>query len=86
MALIPPWMPRAIPTLSWACYDFGSTVYSAVVISSYFPLYLTELTGVNWSLGVATSGSMLLASLVVPVLGALSDQTGRTKTYLVRPV
>lgn len=76
--------PRGVSVMSWACYDFGSTVYSAVVISSYFPLYLTELTGANWSLGVATSGSMLLASLVVPVLGALSDQTGRTKTYLVR--
>ena len=72
------------PLLSWALYDFANTIFSAIVLTVYFPLYLTELTGSNWSLGTATTISMVLAGLVVPFMGALSDQTGKTKTYLVR--
>lgn len=55
-----------------------------MVLTTYFPLYLTEITGTNWSLGAATTGSMVLAALAIPVLGALSDQTGKTKNYLIR--
>ena len=71
-------------TLSWAVYDFASTVYAAIVITAYFPLYLTELTGLNVHLGVATAVAMLLSAAVIPVLGAISDHTGRTKAYLIR--
>ncbi len=69
---------------SWAFYDFANTIFSAVVLTSYFPLYLTSLAGSNWLLGAATTGSMILAGLVVPFAGALSDRTGKTKKYLWR--
>src|SRR5689334_21929549 len=69
---------------SWALYDFANTIFSAVVLTSYFPLYLTSLAGSNWLLGAATTGSMILAGLVVPFAGALSDRTGKTKKYLWR--
>ncbi len=67
---------------AWALYDFANTIFSAVVLTSYFPLYLTERAGANWYLGAATTGSMILAGLVTPVLGALSDRTGRPRHYL----
>jgi MFS transporter, UMF1 family len=67
----------------WSLYDFANTIFSAVVLTAYFPLYLTELAGKNWFLGAATTGSMILAGLFTPFFGALSDQTGRTKQYLV---
>ncbi len=70
--------------LSWAFYDFANTVFSAIVLTYYFPLYLTSLTQQNVSLGLATTSAMLLAGLFVPWLGALSDRTGKTKVYLVR--
>lgn len=70
--------------ISWAFYDFANTIFSAIVLTAYFPLYLTEIAGANWYLGVATTGSMILAGLSVPFLGALSDHTGKTKTYLLR--
>jgi len=69
---------------SWASYDFANTIFSAVVLTAYFPLYLTELAGANWYLGVATTASMVLAGLAVPLFGVLSDQTGKTKKYLFR--
>ena len=72
------------PLISWELYDFANTIFSAVVLTAFFPLYFTKLAGSNWMLGAATTGTMILAGLVVPFLGALSDQTGKTKTYLIR--
>lgn len=78
------WLRVQKPAVSWAFYDFANTVFSAVVLTVYFPLYLTEITRANWTLGLATTGSMILAGLMTPFAGALSDQTGRTKQYLFR--
>ncbi len=76
---------KKIRILAWAFYDFANTIFSAVVLTSYFPLYLNERAqGKLWYLGLATTGSMLLAGAAVPLLGALSDRTGKTKTYLIR--
>ncbi len=73
-----------LPLLSWAFYDFANTIFSAIVLTVYFPLYLTDLAhGTHWYLGAATTASMILAGMVVPFLGALSDQTGRTKAFLI---
>ena len=74
---------RRLFLYSWALYDFANTVFSAIVLTFYFPLYLTHLTQKNVSLGLATTLAMILAGLAVPWLGALSDRTGRTKSYLV---
>lgn len=74
---------KRLSLYSWASYDFANTIYSAVVLTFYFPLYLTHLTGRNVSLGFSTTSAMVLAGLVVPWLGALSDRTGRTKAYLI---
>ncbi len=72
------------PVAAWALYDFANTIFSAAVMTAYFPLYLTQIAGANWYLGAATTGALVLAGLAVPFLGTLSDRTGRTKTYLVR--
>ncbi len=76
--------PTRLSLTSWALYDFANTIFSAVVLTAYFPLYLTELTGANWYLGAATTSAMILAGLAIPFFGALSDQTGKTKKYLLR--
>ncbi len=76
-------MKNQLRLLSWALYDFANTIFSAVVLTFYFPLYLTSLTRRNLNLGVTTSLAMISAGLVVPWLGALSDRTGKTKTYLI---
>lgn len=68
---------------SWAFYDFANTIFSAVVLTFHFPLYLTGFTHRNIHLGLATTGAMVLAGAAVPWLGRLSDQTGKTKQYLI---
>lgn len=76
-------MAGKLALYSWALYDFANTIFSAVVLTFYFPLYLTAVTQRNLNLGVTTSTAMILAGLVVPWLGALSDRTGKTKAYLI---
>lgn len=75
-------MTRRGQLYSWAFYDFANTIFSAVVLTFYFPLYLTSITGRNLNLGATTSSAMILAGLAVPWLGALSDRTGKTKVCL----
>lgn len=53
------------------------------MLTVYFPLYLTSLSDSRSILGAATTGAMILAGLVTPWIGALSDKTGQTKRYLV---
>ncbi len=77
-------MKTKLKLYSWALYDFANTIFSAVVLTFYFPLYLTGLAGRNLQLGLATTGAMIIAGFVVPWLGALSDRTGKTKAYLIR--
>lgn len=63
---------------SWALYDFASTVFSMNVISLYFALWVTvDKGGQDILYGAALSVSMLAVALSAPVLGAISDQTGR---------
>lgn len=68
----------------WATYDFANTIFAAIVLTAYFPLYLTEISGKNIQLGFVTSGSMIAAAFIIPLFGALSDKTGKTKYYLLR--
>lgn len=69
---------------SWALYDFANTIFSATVITLYFPLYFTSLTEANRYLGLATTCAMVLAGLATPIAGRLCDKTHTTKAYLIR--
>lgn len=68
---------------SWAFYDFANTIYSAIVVTIYLPLYVTNLTGKHAPLGMAATLSMVLSGFLIPYLGKLTDRTGNTKSYLL---
>ncbi|RLB06671.1 MAG: MFS transporter [Deltaproteobacteria bacterium] len=69
--------------ISWALYDFANTIFSANVISIYFPLWLTqELGGEQIHYSLAISASMLAVAFTMPLLGILSDRWGRRKPLL----
>lgn len=62
---------------SWALYDFANTIFSMNIISRYFPLWVTKTHDApDLYLSVAISFSMLMVAVSIPVLGAVSDQTG----------
>jgi len=70
-------------TVSWAFYDLANTLYSAAVVTVFLPLYITTLTQWNITLGMSATFAMILAGLFSPAIGAVADQTGKTKRYLV---
>jgi UMF1 family MFS transporter len=75
----------AVEGLSWALYDFANTIFSFAIVSYAMSLwairFLGEAGGQFW-FTFAVSVSVLLNAAVSPVLGAMSDRTGRRKPYL----
>ncbi|MEW6040646.1 MAG: MFS transporter [Elusimicrobiota bacterium] len=68
---------------SWALYDFANTIFSMNVISLYFALWVTvDMAGEDIFYSVALSGSLILAAIVEPITGAMSDVYGRRIPFL----
>ena len=75
----------ALEGLSWALYDFANTIFSFAIVSFAMSLwairFLGEAGGQFW-FTFAVSVSVLINAAVSPVLGAMSDRTGRRKPFL----
>lgn len=63
-------------------YDFANTIFSALFVTIFFPLYIVLLGGTAFHVGLVFSLSMFLAALIVPTLGAIADITKRKKLLL----
>ncbi len=77
---------RAGEGLSWALYDFANTIFSYGVVSYAIGLWSVDRLGESGgqvALAVATAVSVGLNAIVSPVLGAMSDRTGRRLPYLL---
>ncbi|MDP7263338.1 MAG: MFS transporter [Candidatus Woesearchaeota archaeon] len=66
----------------WSMYDFANTIFSALFITVYFPLFVVLKGGTAFHVGLVMSISMLLAGLLVPTLGGVADITRRKKLLL----
>jgi MFS transporter, UMF1 family len=74
---------RRAALFSWALYDFANTTFSLNVVSRYLPLLIVEdLHRRDLEVSIAYSGSMIAVALAAPLLGALSDFSGRRIPYL----
>lgn len=70
--------------MSWAVYDLGSTIFSLMIISLHFPLWVVDdQGGADAHFTLAVSASMLLMLLAAPVLGAYSDGAPRRKPFMI---
>jgi UMF1 family MFS transporter len=80
VAVRAPWIERA----SWALYDFANTIFSMNVATLYFSVWLiSDLGASNTIYAIGNGISSLLVVLSVPVLGALSDERGRRKPWVI---
>ncbi|MDH5593446.1 MAG: MFS transporter [Gammaproteobacteria bacterium] len=75
---------------SWALYDWANSAYATVVIAGFFPVFFKEYwsTGVDtgtstFYLGLSNSVSSLIIVLLAPLLGAIADQAGARKGFLL---
>jgi UMF1 family MFS transporter len=75
----------AVEGLAWALYDFANTIFSFAIVSFAMSLWAIRFLGADagqlW-FTLAVSVSVLLNAIVSPVLGAMSDRTGRRKPFL----
>jgi UMF1 family MFS transporter len=81
----------SLPILSWALYDFASTIFSSNIVTIFFPFYLTETIGGSEQLdqiastfiGYANALSSLFLVLFSPLYGVWIDRTGQKKSFLI---
>jgi len=76
--------------MSWALYDWANSAFAITVMSAFFPLFLkqywsdgADATLTTFRLGLANSIGSIVIALLSPILGAIADQSGTRKRYLI---
>ncbi len=76
--------------LAWALYDWANSAFATTVIAGFFPVFFKQFwsTGVaatesTFRLGLANSMASLVIVCLAPVLGAIADQAGSKKGFLL---
>jgi len=70
--------------MGWSLYDFANTIFSMNIISLYLKRYIVEDLGKDdrW-FDIPYSISMVIAAIVLPAMGAISDHSTKKKTFVV---
>ncbi len=76
--------------ISWALYDWANSAFATTVMAGFFPVFFkqywnagVEVTTSTFRLGLANSIASLIVVALAPVLGAIGDQGGARKKFLV---
>jgi len=74
--------------LSWSFYDWANSAWSAIIITFIFSRYFVDVLAPDQDLGTLywtwTIGiSSLVAALLSPIFGSISDQSQRSKFWLI---
>jgi UMF1 family MFS transporter len=82
--------PPRRQTLSWAFYDWANSAFATVVIAGFFPVFFAQFWAADLAptrstqlLGYVSSTASLILVLTAPLLGALADQLGAKKRFLL---
>src|SRR3989344_2924470 len=68
----------------WGMYDLANTIFSALFVTFFFPLYIKQYLGGNeLQLGLVFGLSMLAVGLIVPVIGAWSDRVRKRLPFII---
>ena len=74
--------------LSWSFYDWANSAWSAIIITFIFSRYFVDVLAPDkdlgtlywtWTIGI----SSLVAALLSPIFGSISDQSQRSKLWLI---
>jgi UMF1 family MFS transporter len=76
--------------ISWALYDWANSAFATTVMAGFFPVFFkkywnvqVEVTTSTFRLGLANSIASIIVVLLAPVLGAIADQGGARKKFLL---
>jgi MFS transporter, UMF1 family len=67
---------------SWAVYDLANTVFYAIVVTAFFPVWFDKRYGGLTPFGVTTSVTLLVSGVVSPWMGSRVDRSGRARPGL----
>lgn len=87
-AIQTPRFPSTSAMASWALYDWANNAFATVIQTFVFAAYFIQQVAPNEVVGSTLWGNTLaVAGLIVavggPVLGAIADQSGRNKPWIV---
>lgn len=73
-----------LSVVAWIIYDTGNTAFFTGVMGLVFPLWITtDLIGGNdATVGYTLSVAMAIIFLISPILGTMSDQSGKRMAFL----
>lgn len=67
-----------LATTSWVLYDFSDTIFSASILTFFFPLWITQdMGGSDTIFAFALSLSALVVAITSPMFGTISDRMNR---------
>ena len=76
--------------ISWTLYDWANSAFATTVMAGFFPVFFkkywnvgVEVTTSTFRLGLANSIASIIVVLLAPVLGAIADQGGVRKKFLL---
>jgi UMF1 family MFS transporter len=88
--LTSPTLPDRGRVFAWAFYDWANSAFATVIMAGFFPVFFKQfwaaglaVTDSTFWLGVVNSGASLLIVVSAPLLGALADQLGAKKRFLL---
>ena len=75
---------------AWALYDWANSAFAVIIMAGFFPVFFkdywsgdVEDTVSTFRLGMANSLSGLVVVLLAPLLGAIADQGGTRRRFLL---
>lgn len=74
--------------VAWCLFDWANSSFPTIVVTFLFSAYFTRAVAPNPELGTAlwgqaNSATALVAAIMAPLLGAVADQGGRRKPWLL---
>ncbi len=79
-----PGAPTQGAALSWGVYDFAYSIFSFLLLVRFFPTWIiNDLNRPDWFVSVTQFVVVLIILLAMPLAGALADNLGRRKPFLI---
>ena len=76
--------------ISWALYDWANSAFTTTIMAGFFPLFFksywvhpSQPAQSTFYLGLANSVASIVIAAVAPILGAIADQSGGKKKFLL---
>ena len=78
------WRAWSVPVVSWIAYDLAATIFSYAVVTRYFNDWIiTQRHHADYVVGLMVLGVSLALLVGLPLFGALADQIGRRKPFVI---